>query len=181
MSERFGPYQFNLNRDEFLRYAQEVGRRQLAELDSKSWRLVTFAGLAVVAVLGGLAAAGAADSSTLTSGALASAGAILIGRLMMRRQIARSQTMAIEALAEEGVAFSKPVTLAIDDAGISIEMGGAQDTRPFSELRDGARLPGLLVFWSGPSDGVALPERALGGGEEGDAILAFTRSRLTPT
>lgn len=180
MGERFGPYQFSLSKDEFMRYAHEVGRRQLVELDAKSWRLSIFAGLAILAVLGGLAAAGAGDRATLTSGALASAGAILIGRMMIRRQIVRSQTMAINALAEEGVAFAKPVTLAIDADGISIEMGGARDVRAFSEVRDVARLPGLLVFWSGPSDGVALPERALSEAADGDAILAFIRARLAP-
>lgn len=174
----FGPYNFALTREEFVAYAREVGRRQMGQLDAKSWRLAIFAGLAVIAVLGGLAAAGAADRATLTGGALASAGAILIGRFMMRRQIARAQDIAIAALAKEGEGFGTPVTLALDEGGVRIEMAGARDARPFAELREAVRLGGLLVFWSGPNDGVALPERVLRDGAEGDAILAFARERM---
>lgn len=178
MSERFGPYRFSLTKEEFVRYAHEVGRRQLIQLDAKSWRLMAFAGLAVVAVLSGLAVSGATDSSTLTTGALACAGAILMGKFMIRRQIARAQTLAIDDLAKREDAFGRAVALSIDAEGLSIEMGEGRDLRPFAELREVERLPGLLVFWSGPNDGVALPERALASAEEGEAVLAFVRGRL---
>lgn len=180
MSERFGPYRFSLTKDEFMRYAHEVGRRQLVQLDAKSWRLTIFAGLAVLAVLSGLAVSGVSDPSTLTSGALACAGAILIGKFMIRRQIARAQTIAIDDLARREDVFGRPVTLIVDDAGLSIEMAGADDLRAFAELREAGRLPGLLVFWSGPNDGVALPERALADPAEGEALLRFVRARMTP-
>ena len=177
--ERFGPYDFALTKEEFVAYAQEVARRQMGQLDAKSWRLAVFAFLAVIAVLGGLAASGVADGSTLTTGLLASAGAILIGRFMIRRQIARSQDMAIAALAKEGEAYGQPVRLALDATGLTIEMRGARDARSFAELREARRVGGLLTFWSGPNDGVALPERALVGPQEGEAILAFARARIT--
>lgn len=178
-TDSFGPYDFTLTKAEFVAYAQAVGRRQLRELDAKSWRLATFAALAVVAVLGGLAVSGVSDRSTLAAGALASGGAILIGRLMMRRQIARAQAIAIDDLAREGEAFAKPVRLSLDASGLSLEMGGARDARPFAELREVGRVAGLLVFWSGPNDGVALPDRALTQPGEADALLAFARSRIT--
>jgi hypothetical protein len=176
--EKFGPYDFALTKDEFVAYAQEVARRQMAQLDAKSWRLAIFAFLAVIAVLGGLAASGVADGATLTTGLLASAGAILIGGFMIRRQIARSQHMAIAALAKEGEAYGQPVRLALDAAGLTIEMRGGRDARPFAELREAGRVGGLITFWSGPNDGVALPERVLGGAQEGETILAFVRARM---
>ena len=178
MDARFGPYEFALTKDEFIAYGREVARRQLVQLDAKSWRLAVFAGLAILAVLGGLAASGVADKSTLTTGLLASAGAIVIGRFMIRRQIARAQDMAIEALAKAGEGYGAPVTLAIGEAGLTIEMGGTRDVRAFAEVRETARFAGLLVFWSGPNDGVALPERVLADAAEGEAILAFVRERL---
>lgn len=178
MRDSFGPYSFALTKQEFVAYAHEVARRQLAELDAKSWRLALFAMMAVVAVLGGLAAAGVADRATLTSGLLASAGAILIGRFMIRRQIARAQTLAIEALAREGEGHGVPVTLALDGEGLTIEMRGARDVRRFAELREAAQGGGMLLFWSGPNDGVALPERALADVAEAEAILEFARARL---
>ncbi|QLP97230.1 MAG: hypothetical protein HZY79_07280 [Rhodoblastus sp.] len=115
-----------------MRYAHEVKRRQLVQLDAKSWRLTIFAGLAVLAVLSGLAVSGVSDPSTLTSGALACAGAILIGKFMIRRQIARAQTIAIDDLARREDVFGRPVTLIVDDAGLSIEMAGADDLRAFA-------------------------------------------------
>lgn len=177
-AQSFGPYHFTLTRDEFVAYAREVGSRQLVELDAKSWRLVVLALLAILAVLGGLAASGAVDASTFATGMMASAGAILIGRWMIRRQIARAQGMAIEDLAKEGKVFARPVEMRIDAEGLHFSMDGARDSRPFSELVGVGRLAGMIVFWSGASDGVALPERALAEAEEGETILAFARERV---
>lgn len=174
----FGPYSFTLTREEFAAYASEVGRRQLAELDAKSWRLVAFALLALLAVLGGLATARTITWDVFLTGMLASAGATLIGRWMIRRQIARAQTIAIDDLAREGKVFAKPVDMRIDEEGLHFSMDGARDARPFAELVGAGRLAGMIVFWSGASDGVALPERALADSQEGEAILDFARARL---
>jgi hypothetical protein len=181
MSEQtYGPYAFTLTKDEFLTYAREVARRQMVEIDAKSWRLSAVAGLAVGAVLGGLGAAGSIDGATLSAGALGSIGAILIGRFMIRRVIARSHVSAIDALAAER-AYGDPVTLVFDGDGVSVDMGGRKDRRLFSELRSVQRLGGLLILWFGLNDGLAAPDRALPSAQEADALAAFVSSRVAPS
>lgn len=178
MSEGFGPYRFTLTKEEFLAYAQEVGRRQLVAMDAKSWRLSAFAAAAVSAVLMGLLASHTLDPATLMNLAVACVLAILVGRFFIRRQIVRAQNSAIAQLAEERSAFAKEVTLALDEEGVSIEMGGESDARPFRELRQIARLSGMIVFWAGPNDGLALPERAIPSPQEAEAAFTFAKERV---
>jgi hypothetical protein len=80
-------------------------------------------------------------------------------------------------LAKEGD-YARPVTLALEGDALVLDMGGQGDRRPLAELKDAQRFSGMIVFWFGPNDGVALPERALADPGQAEAILAAARRNV---
>ncbi|WP_376089786.1 hypothetical protein ACE7GA_18610 [Roseomonas sp. CCTCC AB2023176] len=105
-------------------------------------------------------------------------GAYVAGLLAMRGAIARYQRgVAAFALASTDVQrLPRRVRIGAEGVGSAGEAGNALHAwRVFTEAEEA---DGLLLFWIGHVQGIAVPLRALAGPEEARAVLAFARERI---